>query len=176
MRTQKNLEKSENIKTQNQGFIYTFVRFCLYIFVFPYIAYLLLFAVLGVVGVPMFDDFYAKAQVSHVKEKHDNAYKLISRSIKQCSGSNNKIKFKDTSGKLITVNCYANNISKGFVDYFNSTDWKNPYSKNKCCSVSRKSPLRGATHIYTMDGSILIKSNSFENDKDSFITNVVTFK
>ncbi len=115
------------------------------------------------------------AKSKAVQQNHTHAYELIAKSVRQCSKQSNQIKFKSSFGKLIAINCSANNITKGFVNYFNSIGWKNPYDKNKCCRASNTTPKKGVMHIYTMDDTILIKSNTFKGEKDEIIVNTVNF-
>ena len=138
---------------------------------FTLIELLVVVAIIGIlaaVGTPIFQGFMADAKVNAAVENHNRAKDMIAAYSAKCS---------TTSGGKVTVgttpiDCTAAKFSSGFVTYFNANEWNNPQTKASCCSTTG-TPTKGATVISVSGKTVQIKTNTYKDDKDTYITNSV---
>ena len=58
-------------------------------------------------------------------------------------------------------------------NYFNANEWKNPQTNTACCSTSRGNPSKGATVISVSGKSVNIRTNTYKDERNTYIANSV---
>jgi len=137
---------------------------------FTLIELLVVVAIIGIlaaVGTPIFQGFLADAKVNSAIENHSRAKDMISAYAAKCSTSGTSVKVGTT-----TISCSASNFASGFVSYFNANEWKNPHTKANCCATSG-TPAKGATVITSSGTTITVKTNTYKDDKNTYVTNTI---
>lgn len=139
---------------------------------FTLIELLVVVAIIGIlaaVGTPIFQGFLADAKVNATTENHNRAKDMIAAYSAKCATSST-IKLGTT-----VVSCNATDFKNKFVPYFNANEWKNPHTKLGCCSISG-TPSKGATVITSSGSTITIRSDTFKDNKATYVTNTVTME
>jgi type IV pilus assembly protein PilA len=137
---------------------------------FTLIELLVVVAIIGIlaaVGTPIFQGFMADAKVNAAVENHNRAKDMIAAYSAKCSTSGGKVTVGTTS-----INCNVSSFSTDFVAYFNANEWNNPQTKLSCCTTSG-TPSKGATVVSVSGKSVKIQTNTYKDDKDTYITNSV---
>ena len=137
---------------------------------FTLIELLVVVAIIGIlaaVGTPIFQGFMADAKVNAAVENHNRAKDMIAAYSAKCSTSGTSVTVGTTK-----INCNASSFSSGFVNYFNANEWNNPQTKLACCSTSG-TPSKGATVVSVSGKSVQIRTNTYKDEKNTYITNSV---
>ena len=137
---------------------------------FTLIELLVVVAIIGIlaaVGTPIFQGFMADAKVNAAVENHNRAKDMIAAYSAKCSTSGTSVTVGTTK-----INCNTSSFVSGFVGYFNANEWNNPQTKTSCCSTTG-TPTKGATVVSVSGKSVQIKTNTYKDDKDTYITNSV---
>jgi len=138
---------------------------------FTLIELLVVVAIIGIlaaVGTPIFQGFMADAKVNAAVENHNRAKDMIAAYSAKCATSGTSVTVGTTK-----INCNTSSFVTGFVNYFNANEWKNPQTNTACCSTSRGNPSKGAMGISVNGKSVNIKTNTYKDEKNTYITNSV---